>query len=169
MIKSDSLLPALSDLSERAATAEGVVVSWVELKNTKGGWVFRVFIETTEGSAGLADCERVSRRLSVFLDVEDLIESSYTLEVSTPGLDRPLRVERDYQRFKGKLASVKTNRAIDGQKRFLGRLGGFDDGNLLLQLVEHRERKSLRIPFKDIESGRLEVELDMNRGEERKN
>ena len=152
----DNLLAEVERLARNAASAEGVDVAWCELKGKEGSRVLRVFIERIDGDVGLADCERVSKRLGVVLDVEDPIDSAYTLEVSTPGLDRPLHDERDYQRFTGKLARVKTNQAVDGRKRFVGRVAGISEGFLLL--VEEGGTRS--IPLSVVESGRLEVELD---------
>lgn len=152
----DHLLREIEGLARTAASADGVDVAWCELKGSLGSRVLRVFIERVDGDIGLADCERVSKRLSLVLDVEDPIESAYTLEVSSPGLDRPLHDERDYLRFTGKLARVKTNRAVDGRKRFAGRLAGIAEGILSLD----EESGTARIPWALIESGRLEVELD---------
>ena len=75
---------------------------------------------------GLEECERVNERLSVLLDVEDPIESSYTLEISTPGLDRQLWTMRDYERFTGRVAKIKTREQLDGKNRFRGRLAGVE-------------------------------------------
>jgi len=150
-----NLLRELEGLARSAASAEGVDVAWCELKGKQGSRVLRVFIERTDGDVGLAECERVSKRLGVVLDVEDPIDSAYTLEVSTPGLDRPLHDERDYQRFTGKLARVKTNRALDGRKRFVGRLAGISEGVLSLD----EEGGTVRIPLSVVESGRLEVQF----------
>ena len=152
----DHLLRELEGLARSAASAEGVDVAWCELKGKQGSRVLRVFIERVDGDVGLDDCERVSKRLSLLLDVEDPIETAYTLEVSTPGLDRPLHDQGDYRRFEGKLARVKTNRAVDGRKRFVGRLAGISEGFLLLD----EEDGTARIPWSLVESGRLEVELD---------
>lgn len=159
----DHLLRELEGLARSAASAEGVDVAWCELKDNQGARVLRVFIERVDGDVGLDDCERVSKRLSVVLDVEDPIESAYTLEVSTPGLDRPLHDERDYRRFEGKLARVKTNRAIEGRKRFVGRLAGISEGFLSLDEGDG----TARIPWPLVESGRLEVELDSDDASER--
>lgn len=155
----DKLLARLEGFARDAAEAEGVDVAWCELKGSEGSRVFRVFIEKADGDVGLADCERVTKRLSLVLDVEDPIDSAYTLEVSSPGLDRPLHGERDYQRFTGRLARLKTREAIDGRKRFVGRLGGVSEGFLAIE----DERGTARIPLSVIESGRLEVELDLPR------
>jgi ribosome maturation factor RimP len=114
-----------------------------------------------DDSIGVADCQRVSQDLSALLDVEEdeLGEASlgqaYTLEVSSPGLDRPLRHEADYRRFKGRLAKVVTSAPVEGQSAFAGRLAGVDQGVVLLQ----EGRKVHRVPLAQIKRGRLEVEF----------
>ena len=167
MMLTESLLPTLEELARRAAEAEGVQVAWIELKPQGRGSVFRVFIEREDGDVGIADCGRVGERLSVLLDVEDPIESSYTLEVSSPGLDRPLHNARDFERFAGKLARVRTKSAVDGQSRFGGRLRGVEGDCVVL---EDDSGRKLSIPLTSIERARLEVELtpdEKPRGRER--
>jgi ribosome maturation factor RimP len=151
---SDDLLARLEQLARRAAEPFGLEVAWVELKRHGGSTLFRVFIDQESG-VGLEDCQRVTERLGVILDVEDPIEPSYTLEVSSPGLDRPLWSEKDYQRYAGRLARIKTKEALDGKRQFRGRLAGVEEHRIVLE--NRQERVS--IPFPAIESGRLEVEL----------
>jgi ribosome maturation factor RimP len=150
----DGLLARLERLARRAAEPFGLEVAWVELKRHGGSTLFRVFVDHESG-VGLQDCQHVSERLGVILDVEDPIESSYTLEVSSPGLDRPLWSEKDYQRFAGRLARIKTREPLDGKRHFRGRLAGLEEDNVVLENKEER----VSIPFPVIESGRLEVEL----------
>jgi ribosome maturation factor RimP len=102
--------------------------------------VLRLFIDK-EGGITLDDCADVSRELSAILDVEDLIPARYTLEVSSPGLDRPLKGPADYERFAGRLVKVRTYELLPddaGNKRktFLGHLEGLVDGNVRLRLIE---------------------------------
>jgi ribosome maturation factor RimP len=114
-----------------------------------------------EDSIGVADCQRVSQDLSALLDVEEddletaALGQAYTLEVSSPGLDRPLRHEADYRRFQGRLAKLVTTRPVGGQSAFSGRLAGVDGGVVLLE----EGRKVHRVPVADIKRGRLEVEF----------
>jgi ribosome maturation factor RimP len=152
----DGLLETLDSLARRAALAEGLQIAWVELKRQGGSPVLRVFIEREDGSASLADCERLTKRLGLLLDVEDPIESAYVLEVSTPGLDRPLREEKDYERFTGRLARVRTKAPFDGRKRFVGRLGGIQSGAVL---IDDEEVGEVKVPLSLIENARLEVEF----------
>ena len=118
-------------------------------------------VEPAEDSIGVADCQRVSQDLSALLDVEEeelgeaALGQAYTLEVSSPGLDRPLRHEADYRRFAGRLAKIVTSTAVDGQSAFAGRLAGVAEGCVLLQ----EGRKVHRIPLAHIKRGRLEVEF----------
>ena len=156
MMYAENLVPRLQEIARRAAEPVGVEIAWVEFKRQKSSWVLRVFIDSESG-VGLKECERVSERLSVLLDVEDPIESSYTLEVSTPGLDRPLLGRPDYERFQGRLARVKTREAMDGRKKFMGRLAGVEDERVIIE--DEREKKRWEIPFSNIDRGRLEPEI----------
>ena len=169
----DNLLPQLEAIARRAAEPQGVEVAWVELTPQGRGWVFRVFIERVQNGGdvvagvGLEDCQRVGERLSLLLDVEDPIESSYTLEVSSPGLDRPLHEPKDYERFVGELVRVKTKQATSGRRRFVGRLVGVEpteptDDELRsdLTILLEAEAGPIRIPYSAIDSARLEVKLN---------
>ena len=110
---------------------------------------------------GIADCQRVSHDLSALLDVEEddlataALGQAYTLEVSSPGLDRPLRHEADYRRFQGRLAKVVTTEPLNGQSAFAGRLAGVEGDVVLLE----EGRKVHRVPLAHIKRGRLEVEF----------
>jgi ribosome maturation factor RimP len=148
------MLPRLEELARRAAQPLDVEVAWVEFKREGPSWFFRVFIDRESG-VGLQECERVSERLGVLLDVEDPIESSYTLEVSTPGLDRLLKTKQDFERFGGRLARIKTRERFDERSRFRGRLVGIEGENVLLE--DGGETRN--IPLSVIETARLEVEM----------
>jgi ribosome maturation factor RimP len=140
------------------------------------GWVLRVIIDRpdssresstqsagaepgTEEPVGINDCKRVSEDLSTLLDVEDDltagIDQTYTLEVSSPGLDRPLRGEADYRRFTGRLAKVVTREPVNGQSAFAGRLSGIEEHELLLT----EGKRVHRIPVAAISRARLDVEF----------
>jgi ribosome maturation factor RimP len=155
MMYAESLLPRLREIARRAVEPDGLELAWLELKREGAQWILRVYIDRAEGGVGLTECERVSERLSVLLDVEDPIDSSYTLEVSSPGLDRPLWSERDYERFAGRLARVQLRQPLGARKRMRGRLLGVSAGSVRLEV----EGEELAVPFSLIESGRLEVEL----------
>jgi ribosome maturation factor RimP len=108
---------------------------------------------------GIEDCQRVSQDLGALLDVEDALTADlgegFTLEVSSPGLDRPLRGEADYRRFTGRLAKIVTHEPVGGQSHFAGRLSGVEDGMVLLA----EGRRIHRVPLDRISRARLEVEF----------
>lgn len=111
-----------------------------------------------EADAGvtLSDCERVSQEISTVLDVEDLLPDSYTLEVSSPGLDRPLRHADDYRRFAGRLAKIVLSEPIERQTAFAGRVRGFEGEDVLF---ESEGGKDVRLPLRLISRARLDVEF----------
>ena len=177
-------LERVRDAAERVARSYGLEVFDVQLRRESAGTVLRVIIDRPDSgssavrepgatdadairqrleddSVGITDCQRVSQDLSAILDVEDddletgAIGHAYTLEVSSPGLDRPLRHEADYRRFQGRLAKVVTSEPINGQSAFAGRLAGVDGGHLLLE----EGRRTHRVPMARIKRARLEVEF----------
>jgi ribosome maturation factor RimP len=111
---------------------------------------------SAEESVSIEDCTHVSRDLSAMLDVEDIIADAYTLEVSSPGLDRPLRHADDYRRFSGRRAMLVMREAVDGQKYFKGTLGGVDDNAVLIDAEDGRRH---RVPIGTITRANLEVEF----------
>ena len=107
-----------------------------------------------------ADCERVSQQLSVILDVEDLIPgpAGYTLEVSSPGMDRALKKAADFERFKGRLAKISTSEPVGEAKFFEGRLAGFADGKVRMEL-KGKEARTVEVPLEAIRKANLVVEF----------
>jgi ribosome maturation factor RimP len=127
----------------------------VTLRTEGGRWILRVTIDC-EGGVTVDHCTHVSRELGVHLDVEDLIPVKYYLEVSSPGLDRPLKEERDFERFSGRRVLVRTHRSVAGRKKIGGILEGIMDGIVGVQLDDGTR---LEIPVEDISSARLDYEF----------
>ena len=129
----------------------------VEYLKEGSNWVLRVYIEDREGNLSIEDCTRISRALSDKLDEEDFIDESYILEVSSPGVERPLRDEEDYNRFKGRKVYIKTYAPLNGKKEFTGTLEGLVDDtvNIILSDTDNK----VEIPFKSIANARLSVEF----------
>ncbi len=148
---------------EPIARAHGADVVWVELKN-ESGWVLRVFVEKTgTESADLALCADISRDLSPALDVADLIPQHYSLEVSSPGLERPLLTQADFARFAGRKAKIKlAHTSSSTQKVFVGTLGAIANG--MLTVTEGP--RDHQVPLADIEKARLVFEI--TKGSKRK-
>jgi ribosome maturation factor RimP len=149
-------------VAERVAQSHGLELFDVQLRRESIGWVVRVFIDkpgpsgTPEDSVGVEDCAAVSREVSTILDVEEPVDRAYTLEVSSPGLDRPLRDERDYLRFAGRAAKIVVHEPVGGQKAFAGHLRGFEGGDVLFEAEGH---KAHRIALTNIKRARLDVEF----------
>jgi ribosome maturation factor RimP len=149
----DEIKKRVLKLAEQVADDQGVELFDLELLG-RGKLLLRVMIDSEEG-VSLNDCESFSRSLEALLDVENPIPASYTLEVSSPGLDRPLRNLEDFKKHIGKLARIITTEKIENQNLFIGRILDVDSDFVKLY-VHGRE---LDIPFEKISKARLEVEL----------
>ena len=155
-------LEQLRAIAERVARSHGLEVWDIVSRRETTGQIVRVFIDrpgpaaTAEESVSIEDCEQVNREIGTILDVEDPLPFTYTLEVSSPGLDRPLRHADDYRRFAGRLAKIVVREPVDNQKAFEGRLLGFEQDDVLLEAPNGRRH---RLPLRLITRGRLEVEF----------
>jgi ribosome maturation factor RimP len=150
-------------LASRVAGTYGLEIFEVQFRREASGMVLRVQIDrpgpaaTADDSVSVGDCARVSRDLSAILDVEDdIVPTAYTLEVSSPGLDRPLRSVDDYRRFAGRSAKIVMRQAVDGQSFFRGRLGVVEDGSVLIDADDGRQH---RVALSLITRANLEVEF----------
>jgi ribosome maturation factor RimP len=139
------------DLAEPLCESEQIELVYVQYQREPGGRILRVYIDKP-GGVDLNDCMHFSRQLSDILDIYLEIDTSYSLEVSSPGTNRPLGRLQDFERFKGNMAKIKSTRAIDGQKNFKGVLLGVVDENIKLQAENN---KNMEIPFADIVKARL--------------
>ncbi|MBX3577211.1 MAG: ribosome maturation factor RimP [Rhizobiaceae bacterium] len=123
----------------------------------QNGLTLQIMAERPDGTMSVEDCEEVSKALSPVLDVEDPIEKAYNLEVSSPGIDRPLVRASDFDQWKGHLVRLETSVVVGGRKRFRGTILGTDSGDVLLQGEEPAEGESApaRIPFEAVGEARL--------------
>jgi ribosome maturation factor RimP len=155
-------LESIRAAAERVARSEGLEIFDVDWKVGKQR-LLRVYIDRLPGPANPqslgvthSDCHRVSEQLSVILDVEDLVPGpAYTLEISSPGLDRKLLKPADYERFAGRLARIWLEEPLENQKYLEGRLAGYSEGIVKLA-VKDRE---LAVPYAGIRKANLVVEL----------
>ena len=172
-------LEKIREAAERVARSEGLEIVDVEWKIGKQRFL-RVYIdrvlkparEMSDAAGGVesaahdpfpkishADCERVSKQLSVILDIEELIPGpGYILEVSSPGMDRALNKPADFERFKGRLAKITTSEPVGEAKFFEGRLAGFGDGRVRLEL-KGKEARTVELPIEMIRKANLVVEF----------
>ena len=133
---------------------EGMELVDIEYKigRGRGRGILRLYIDKPDGIK-IDDCERVSKRIDSILDKSDIIGGRYLLEVSSPGLDRPLKKEEDFKRFIGRLIKVKTFSPIDNQKTFVGTLKDYKEEVVTLEI---KEGKIIEIPMKNIAKANLE-------------
>jgi ribosome maturation factor RimP len=134
----------------------------VEWKREPGGWVVRLFVDRPEGGFSLDDCERISRELSAVLDVADVIPQAYSLEVSSPGLDRPLRTVDHFRRFRGEKAKVRLIAGVDGRRNFSGTIVGVLD-DAPSRVVMEVDGKEYTLPLDDLDRANLVYEFDRKR------
>ena len=149
-------------IAGRVVASYGLELFDVQFRREASGMVLRVQIDrpgpaaTADESVSVEDCAKVSRDLSAILDVEDVVPTEYVLEVSSPGLDRPLRRPEDYERFAGRRAKLVMREKVDGQGYFKGQLGGLENGHVL---IEGEDRRTHRVPLDVITKAHLEVEF----------
>lgn len=160
MVQQQDVATRVTVLAERLVSSLGMELVEVEYKREGRDMMLRLFLDK-DGGVTLDDCSAVSRELSEILDVEDVIQGHYTLEVSSPGLNRPLKKEADYERYRGRLVKVRTFELLpddEGNRRktFLGDLEGLADGVVTLRL---REGQMARIPLVKIAKANLEFEF----------
>jgi ribosome maturation factor RimP len=148
-------LEKIRAMAERVATSEGLTLVDVELKGGRGNPLLRVFIDKPAGVSH-ADCQLVSEQFSAILDVEDSFPGKYLLEVSSPGLDRKLSKPSDFTHFVGRRARLVVREAVENQKVFEGRLAGFENGRVRLDLGE---RGLQELDLTNIQKAQLVVEL----------
>jgi len=131
----------------------------VDIEFVKEGrnWFLRIYIDTPTGGIDIDQCALVSERLSVILDEKDPIDQNYYLEVSSPGAERPLKKEADYEKAVGKFIYVKTYEPIDGEKIFEGILKEFDGDTVVVEIKIKTRKKIVSIPYDKIALARLAI------------
>lgn len=145
----------VQEIAERVASSEGLEIVEVQLLGGGGARVLRIFIDKPEGVTH-ADCETISQNVGTILDVEDVIPGAhYTLEVSSPGVERKLTKPRDFERFVGQKVKVALRQPIENQRHFMGILKSFAEGVVTL---EPSPGKSVQFPLDQVEKANLKFE-----------
>ena len=150
-----SITEQVAGLVEPSLEDMGFELVDVEYLSVHGKWVLRLYIDK-EGGVTLDDCASVSREIGDLIDVKDVIVHAYTLEVSSPGLDRPLKKEKDFEHAIGKKIKVKTVTAVEGRRNYIGYLRNFQEGILYMEL----ERGGVHFPWKDVDKANLVYEFN---------
>ena len=147
-------------ISEPIVSDEGMELVDVEYRRESRGWVLRLYLDK-EGGVTLDDCTRISQEVGRSLDVEDFIQIPYTLEVSSPGLSRPLKTEKDFMKYRQSLIKVKTLDPIQNRRQFKGRLLRVSANQVEMEV----EGGIFQIPLSNVAKANLEVEPDLLRKE----
>ncbi|MBT5029055.1 MAG: ribosome maturation factor RimP [Nitrospinaceae bacterium] len=145
---------SVMNLIEPVLESEGLELVDVEYKKEGSNWFLRVYIDK-EGGVNVADCQKVSHLTGDLIEVEETIKTPYSLEVSSPGLNRALKREKDFLKFKGKQIRVQSVLPIDNRKKFIGILADFKDQTVFLEFDE----KSIEIPLSQITKANLVIEI----------
>ena len=151
-----SIEERVQGIAERVATENGLELVHAEVAGPEGKPILRVFIDKPEGVTH-QDCSAVSLHLGTVLDVEDFIHSPYTLEVSSPGLERGLYKRADYERFTGRMAKMKSRIAINGQRNFRGQIAGVEGDEVIF---EDKTSGQVRVPLAAIVKANLEIDVE---------
>lgn len=147
---SDRVTATIHGFAEPLLADMGMELVEIQFRREGHGWVLRLFIDK-EGGITIDDCAAVSREISAYLEVEDLIDHAYHLEVSSPGLERPLRKREDFIRFAERLVRIKLREPINGQRVLIGTLLGFEGEMVLLEM----DNETVRIDMENIAKARL--------------
>jgi ribosome maturation factor RimP len=151
----EAIVARVTEIAKRVGVSEGIDIVDVELTGAGNRRVLRIFIDKP-GGVTHADCELISKQVGTILDVEDVVPGgSYTLEVSSPGLERRLRSPADYVRFQGRKATILLREPIENQRRWEGTLVGFSAGMIILDLAHGR---SVSIDLAKVQRANLKFE-----------
>ena len=151
---STAILSKIEAIAERVAQSEGIEIVEVELKGGGKNRFLRISIDRPEGVTH-ADCELISHQVGTILDVEDVVPGAYTLEVSSPGVERKLLKYKDFERFNGKKIKVSLREPVENSRRWEGTLASCADGLIHLEVADG---KTIQFPFDQVEKANLKFE-----------
>ena len=152
---SDEIITGIYQLIEGILQGTGLELVDVQYRREAWGWVLRIFIDK-KGGITIEDCTTISRQAGDLLDAKNLIPQAYQLEVSSPGLNRPLKSEEDWKRFIGETIILKTSCPIEQRKNFKGKLIGYNNGTIVMDI----DGKHCSIPYKIVEKANVEYNFD---------
>ena len=146
------LITKLRNMIEPVLDPEGIELIDIEFRMERGRWILRLYIDTADG-VGLNHCELVSRQVGALLDMKDPIEHTYHLEVSSPGINRILKREKDFKTYAGSPVRIKTRRKLNGRRNFQGILRGVEHSKIVLEV----DGKRIEISRDNLEKARLDL------------
>ena len=150
-----SIESAIEELVSPIVDDKGFEIVDIEYVKEAGEYYLRIFLDK-EGGISLNDCEAVSRELSEILDVKDPIKDNYFLEVSSPGLDRPLKKDKDFVRYQGRDVEIKLYKPLNGSKQFEGELVGLNEDKNIVVMIDDNE---VEFNKKDVALVRLAIKF----------
>ena len=153
-MKFDKLLEEVQQVVEPILRSQGFELVDVEYRREPQGWVLRIYLDR-EGGVTLDDCAEVSGEIGAVLEIKDLVSNPYVLEVSSPGLTRPLKKPEDFNKFSNRLVKIKLFEPLEGQKNFKGTLLGLDGEKVRLEI----EGRVYELPLQGIAKANLEIEF----------
>ncbi len=169
LIAKEEIVAKISEIAERVADPEGIEIVDVQLLGAGRGRVLRIFIDRPGGASSPdrphgvshADCEFISQQVGTILDIEDVIPGdSYTLEVSSPGLERKLSKAKDFERFVGQKAKVVLRQPVENQRRWEGKLAGISEGMVALEIAapQPTQAKVIHFPLDQVQKANLKFD-----------
>jgi len=153
----ESTCERVAQVVEPAIMSEGYALVDVELEGGTGARTLRLFIDKPGEGITLDDCQKVSELLGPLLDVEDVVDGRYFLEISSPGVNRRIRKKEDFERFAGDKVKIRTRSPIDGRSKFTGTIEGVEGGEVLIRTENSKSERTYRIPFASIVKANLQV------------
>lgn len=151
-----SISEKIGEIAAHTAEENGLELVHTQVVNTGKRLTITVFIDKP-GGVTHEDCSKVSRKLDTILETENVVPLTYLLEVSSPGLERQLYSQKDFEKFAGSLAKVKTVTAINGQKNFRGRIQAVENDEIIF---DDKTSGTIRFPYKIVAKANLEIDLD---------
>jgi ribosome maturation factor RimP len=153
-LKSEKLLQEVREVVEPILQSQGYELVDLEYQRESRGWVLRIYLDR-EGGITLDDCTGVSHEVGAVLEVKDVIPNAYVLEVSSPGLTRPLKQPEDYNRFRNQLVKIKLFQPLDGRRNFKGILLGLEGETVRVEV----DQQLFEIPLQSIAKANLEIDF----------
>ncbi len=154
VIDKETVVAKITEIAQRVGDPEGIEIVDLQLLGSGRGRILRIFIDRPQGVTH-SDCEFISQQVGTILDVEDVLPDSYTLEVSSPGLERKLNKAKDFERFVGQKAKVVLREPVENQRSWEGKLAGFSEGIVAL---EPSAGKVIHFPLTQVEKANLKFE-----------
>jgi ribosome maturation factor RimP len=152
-LKFENLLQEVRQVVEPILESQGLELVDLEYQRESQGWVLRIYLDR-EGGVSLDDCAGVSHEVGAVLEVKDLIPSAYILEVSSPGLTRPLKKPEDFNKFRNQMVKIKLYEPLDGRKNFKGTLLGLEEDRVRVEV----EQQVYELPLQRIAKANLEID-----------